>query len=196
MWPHFSRPSQPREAQAERTRPTGRFSPAPSPTLHASRPTIVGVRRRCRAPNWVRNSPPGRGSTCCEMLHFTLPAEVWRAWFSAHITISHVVTTIPLLTLVGRNFRLNCIRKQELRRYDPRSRFLKKTPFRPHLRAFYPHPANKSALRAEGASHFRAPGKRGWPPTSLRRGAWSVRRGAWSVAREAWGGRRDLPLFA
>src|SRR5271157_1758163 len=42
----------------------------------------------------------------------------------------------------------------------------KKSPFRPHFRAFYPHPAHKSALRAEGAAYVLAPGKRGWPPTS------------------------------
>src|SRR5271157_2580059 len=56
-------------------------------------------------------------------------------------------TPISLLTLVGRNFRLNCILKQELRRYEPRSRFPKKSPFRPLFRAFYPHPASKSSLR-------------------------------------------------
>ena len=71
-----------------------------------------------------------------------------------------------MLTIVRRNIRPNCILKQELRRYEPRSRFPQKSPFRAHFRVFYPHPANKSALRAEGASHVRAPGKRGWPATS------------------------------
>src|SRR5271157_3932606 len=85
------------------------------------------------------------------MLRFPVSPEVWRALFSAQVTIGHGFTTIPLLTLVGRDFRLNCIVKQELRRYDPRSRFPKKSPFRPLFRAFYPHPANGSALRAEGA---------------------------------------------
>src|SRR5271157_4027253 len=33
--------------------------------------------------------------------------------------------------------------------------------------AFYPHPAHKSLLRAEWATHFLAPGKRGWPPTPI-----------------------------
>src|SRR5208282_4731369 len=28
---------------------------------HAPRPTIVGVRRRCRAPSWFQHSPRGRG---------------------------------------------------------------------------------------------------------------------------------------
>ena len=41
-----------------------------------------------------------------------------------------------------------------------------KPPFRPLFRALYPHPADKSALRAEGATHFLAPGKPGRPPTS------------------------------
>jgi len=38
--------------------------------------------------------------------------------------------------------------------------------FRPLFRAFYPHPAHKSALRAEAATHRPAPGKPGWPPSS------------------------------
>jgi len=57
------------------------------------------------------------------------------------------LTSISLLTLVGRNFRLNCILKQELRRYGPRSQSTKKSPFRPLSRAFCPHPAHKSSLR-------------------------------------------------
>jgi hypothetical protein len=36
---------------------------------------------------------------------------------------------------------------------------------------FAPHPAHKSTLRAEAATHSLAPGKPGWPPTSLGRGA-------------------------
>ena len=54
--------------------------------------------------------------------------------------------------------------EKELRLYEPRSRFPKRPPFRAHFRAFYPHPAHKSALRAEVAAHFLAPGKRGWSP--------------------------------
>ena len=46
----------------------------------------------------------------------------------------------------------------------------KKSPFRPLYRAFYPDPANKSELRAEGASRFRAPGNRGWPLSVARPG--------------------------
>ena len=38
--------------------------------------------------------------------------------------------------------------------------------FRPLFRAFYPHPAHKSALRAEAATHRPAPGKPVWPPSS------------------------------
>src|SRR5208337_1070812 len=41
-----------------------------------------------------------------------------------------------------------------------------KPPFRPLFGAFCPHPAHKSSLRAEWATHFLAPGKPGWPPTS------------------------------
>ena len=122
-----------------------------------------------------------RSVTCYDMLRFTLPAEVWRAWFSAQVTIRYEFTTIALLTLVGRNFRLNYILTQELRRSDPRSRFAKKTPFRPHFRAFCPHPVNKSAgrvrracddaplsisMRLCDAPYLLASGKRGRPPTS------------------------------
>ncbi len=64
------------------------------------------------------------------------------------------------------NFGLNCILKKELRCYDLRSKSLKKRPFRPHFGPFYPHPAHKSAMRAEAATHCLAPGKPGWPPTS------------------------------
>ena len=42
-----------------------------------------------------------------------------------------------VLTLVGCNFRLNCILKQELRRNDPHSRSSKESPFRPLLGALY-----------------------------------------------------------
>src|SRR5208337_537761 len=51
-------------------------------------------------------------------------------------------TTISLLTLVGSNFKLNCMLNQELRRYEPRSKTSKKSPFRPLFRAFYLHPAH------------------------------------------------------
>ena len=67
---------------------------------------------------------------------------------------------------MGRNSWLNCIQKQGLRPNEPRSRFPKKPPFRPLFRALYPHPADKSALRAEEATHFLAPGKPGRPPMS------------------------------
>jgi len=42
----------------------------------------------------------------------------------------------------------------------------KKSLFRPLFGVFYPHPAHKSALRAEAGTHCFAPGKPGWPPTS------------------------------
>src|SRR5208283_4618268 len=41
---------------------------------------------------------------------------------------------------------------------------LNQVQFRAHFRAFYPHLAHKSALRAEVAAHLLAPGKRGWSP--------------------------------
>jgi len=67
---------------------------------------------------------------------------------------------------VGSNFRPNSTLTQELRRYDLCSIFPRKSPFRPLFRAFYPHPARKSALRAEAATHRPAPGKPVWPPSS------------------------------
>ena len=76
------------------------------------------------------------------------------------------LTSISLETLVGRDSRPNCLPRKELRRYEPRSRFPQKPPFRAHFRAFYPHPAHKSALRAEVPAHFLAPGKRGLSPPS------------------------------
>src|SRR5271165_4837518 len=86
------------------SRLTDHYSLATRFTSHVPRPTIVGVRRRCRAPNWVQHAPPGR-------------------------------------------------RQYAMKSY-----------IRAHFRAFYPHPAHKSALRAEVAAHFLAPGKRGWSP--------------------------------
>jgi len=86
------------------SRLTDHYSLATRFTSHVPRPTIVGVRRRCRAPNWVQHAPPAR-------------------------------------------------RQYAMKSY-----------IRAHFRAFYPHPAHKSALRAEVAAHFLAPGKRGWSP--------------------------------
>ena len=53
---------------------------------------------------------------------------------------------------MGRDSRPNCILKQELCRNEPRSRFPKKSPFRAHFRAFYPHPAHGSSLRVSRGS--------------------------------------------
>ena len=108
--------------------------------------------------------PPGRRQYATPCYVFGFSAEVWRAWFSAQLNIEMGLTSISLQTLVGRDSRPNCLPKKELRRYEPRSRFPQKPPFRAHFRAFYPHPAHKSALRAEVAAHFLAPGKRGWSP--------------------------------
>jgi hypothetical protein len=108
--------------------------------------------------------PPGRRQYATPCYVFGFSAEVWRAWFSAQLNIKMGLTSISLQTLVGRDSRPNCLLKNELRRYGPRSRFPQKPPFRVHFMAFYPHPAHKSALRAEVAAHFLAPGKRGWSP--------------------------------
>ena len=47
-----------------------------------------------------------------------------------------------------------------------RSIFPPNSPFRALFRAFHLHPAHRSALRAEWATRFPSPGKRGWPPSS------------------------------
>ncbi len=57
-----------------------------------------------------------------------------------------------------RDSRHKYIPQKELRRYDPRSKFPQKSPFRPHFGAFYPHSAHKSALRAEGPPTHWNPG--------------------------------------
>ena len=133
-------------------------------TSHVPRPTIVGVRRRCRAPSRVQHSHPAGVNMLHNATYSGFRQKFWRAWFSAQLNIEMGLTSISLQTLVGRDTRPNCLPKKELRRYEPRSRFPQKPPFRAHFRAFYPHPAHKSALRAEVAAHFLAPGKRGWSP--------------------------------
>src|SRR5271157_6170503 len=49
---------------------TGHCSRASDRSSLAPRPTIVGVRRRCRAPSWVQHCSPGEGAICYEMLRF------------------------------------------------------------------------------------------------------------------------------
>src|SRR5208337_1336419 len=100
---------------------TGHYPLAPGPTPHDRRgPPSMPRAELGRAPL------PARGSTCYDMLRFPVSAEVWRASFSDQVYMQFELTSISLLRLVGRDFRLNCILKQELRRYDPRSKSLKK----------------------------------------------------------------------
>src|SRR5208337_5424961 len=68
------------------------------------------------------------------------------------------------MALVERDSRHNYCYKKGLRRYEPRSRFPHKPPFRPLFGAFYPHPAHKSALRAEGPPGLWHPGNLVGPP--------------------------------
>ena len=100
------------------------------------------------------------------------------------------------MPLVGRNIRLNCIHKQELRRNDPHSRSSKKSPFRPLFRAFYPHPANRSFLSAGGATHFLGPGKRVGPPTSPGHGSPAPRSTPPSAGTSAVRSHTDPPPLA
>src|SRR5271157_4880675 len=144
--------------------------PAPKKLSPGDIGRLVTLATNCGVDNESRScslSFLGARSTCYEMLRFPVPTAVWRAYFSAQVNVVYECTSIPLLSLVGRNFRLNCILIKESCRNEPRSRFPKKSPFRPHFRAFYPHPANKSSLRvgrnAEGATRFLEPRKRGWP---------------------------------
>ena len=132
---------------------TALLSPhAPRPTPHA--PRSLGVRRRCRVPSWVQHPPPGRGQHATTCYVFRFRQKFGEPGFRRKLILNHEFTSISPLTLVERNCRLNCMLIQELRRYDPRGRLRKKPPFRPLFGAFYPHPAHKSALRAEWATHF------------------------------------------
>src|SRR5271157_296732 len=104
--------------------------------------------------------------------------------------------SIPLLALVERDSRHKYSLQKELRRHEPRSIFPPKPPFRPLFGAFYPHPAYKSALRAEEPPTLWHPGNLVGPQRH-----WGVRRGAWSMERETWGVRRGAscaisPVFA
>jgi len=139
----------------------GSLSSSPTPHDRQGRPSTPRAEP-------VTAHPARHGSTCYDMLRFTLPAEVWRAWFSTQVTIKHGFTTISLLPLVGRTSRLNCIVEQGLCRYSPRSRFPQKSPFRPLFRAFYPHPANGSSLRADGAHPLSGTRKTWSAPFRLR----------------------------
>jgi len=139
---------------------------APRPTSHVPRPMIVGIRRRCRAPSWVQHSPPGRRSTCYEMLRFPVFSKVWRAMFSAQVNMNSEFTSIPRPALVKRDSRHKFSLQKELRRYEPRSIFPQKTAFSTPFRGVLPHPAAKSALRAEGAPHSLAAKKPSWPQRS------------------------------
>jgi len=127
---------------------------------------IVGIRRRCRAPSWVQHSPPGRRSTCYEMLRFPVFSKVWRAMFSAQVNMNSEFTSIPRPALVKRDSRHKFSLQKELRRYEPRSIFPQKTAFSTPFRGVLPHPAAKSALRAEGAPHSLAAKKPSWPQRS------------------------------
>src|SRR5271165_5649641 len=62
-------------------------------------------------------------------LRFTFLAEVWRAECSGQVNIKYDLTSISLSILVVRNFRLNCILKQDLRRYEQHSQSPNKPPF-------------------------------------------------------------------
>jgi len=109
--------------------------------------------------------PARRRSTCYEMLRFALPAEVWRAKFPAQVTIGYGFITTSLLTVVGRDSRHNCILKQELRRYEPRSRFPNESPFRPLFRGVLPPSGQQiSAEMRKGPPAFWHPGNLVGPP--------------------------------
>ena len=109
------------------------------------------------------STPHPTRSTCYEMLRLPLPAEVWRAWFSTQVTIRHGFTAIHLLTLVARNFRLNHVAQQELRRYDPRSRFLKKIAVSTPLQGVLPRSGQQISVESGRGQPLSAPGNCGWP---------------------------------
>ncbi len=100
------------------------------------------------------------------MLRFPVFSKVWRAMFSAQVNMNSEFTSIPRPSLVKRDSRHKFCLQKELRRYEPRSIFPQKTAFSTPFRGVLPHPAAKSALRAEGATHSLAAKKPGWPQRS------------------------------
>jgi len=129
------------------------------------------------------------------MLRFPVSPEVWRAGFSAQANTQYDLMTVSRWALMERNCRSNCMLIKKLRRYDPRGRLRENRLFDLFSGRFTPHPAHKSALRAEAATHFLAPVKRGWSPTSLGRGAWGVTSlSSHSVAPDRWPLSRHSPL--
>ena len=136
-------------------------------TSHVARPTIVGVRRRCRAPSWVLHSPPGRRQYATQCYFSGFRQKFGELGFRRNLTWKWDLR--PFLSRLSSDATLDLITylKRSYAVMSPRSRFPKKPPFRAHFRAFYPHPAHKSSLRAEWATHFLVPGKRGWSPTPM-----------------------------
>jgi len=67
---------------------------------------------------------------------------------------------------VERDSRHKYFPQKELRRYDPRSKFPQKPPFRPFFGAFYPPFGQQISAESGRATQSLAPGKPGWPPTS------------------------------
>ena len=78
------------------SRLTDHYSLATRFTSHVPRPTIVGGRRRCRAPSWVQHSQPGRRQYATTCYFFGFSVEVWRAWFSTQLNIEIGLTSISL----------------------------------------------------------------------------------------------------
>ena len=60
-----------------------------------------------------RGSPPGRGQHATTCYVFRFRRKFGELSFAGKVTIKHGFTTNSLLTLVERDFRLNCIVKQE-----------------------------------------------------------------------------------
>ena len=58
---------------------TGHCSRASDRSSLAPRPTIAGVRRRCRAPSWVQHCSPGQRAICYEMLRFPVFSTPFQA---------------------------------------------------------------------------------------------------------------------
>ena len=107
---------------------------------------------QCRAESWFLLTPPGRQSTCYEMLHNPVVSKIQRAMFSAQGNMSSEVTPKSRLALVGRDFRLNCIQKQELRRYDPRSKLPRNNAFSTPFQSVLP-PSGRRIRAASGRVH-------------------------------------------
>ncbi len=129
-----------------------RYCVAPLPAQHGQgqyalkRPTHCWVLTTCRL------TPPGRQSTCYEMLHNPVVSKIQSAVFSAQGNRNSEVTSKSRRPLGDCDFRRKCIIQKELRRYVPRSILPSKSAFSAPFRGVLPPPGSKSEPMRQGRS--------------------------------------------